>query len=384
MSHSPLARNGYIDGLRALAICSVLILHFALSYGLKQSPLGLLPAGVVRALGQHGNYGVTIFFTISGFLITSNVLQRWGSLDRIDLRSFYALRAARILPPLLTALAVIVVLGCLGLPSFDNTDGDHVSPATPFVLGVGSVLTFSHNVLMQSEGYFNYCLNVYWSLSVEEMFYLLMPLCCLLLRRQWLFVLGCLVVIGAGPFYRAAHADNEIYYMYGYLACFDAIAIGCLAALLTRRVTLAAAPSRVLRWGALLVMGAVYLRGFSGAEAWGFTAMALATAAFLLGASPVGAATGGRRWSAPWRWLGRNSYELYLYHIIVLAALRDTVEKAQLDYATRLPLLVLFVALSCAMAALVARYVSEPANRSLRRRWLRAPAVHPGAAAMTR
>lgn len=383
MSPSPLARNGYIDGLRALAICSVLILHFALSYGLKQSPLGLLPAGVVRALGQHGNYGVTIFFTISGFLITSNVLQRWGSLDRIDLRSFYALRAARILPPLLPALAVIVVLGCLGLPSFDNTNGDHVSPATPFVLGVGSVLTFWHNVLMQSEGYFNYCLNVYWSLSVEEMFYLLMPLCCLLLRRQWLFVLAGLLVIGAAPFYRAAHADNEIYYMYGYLACFDAIAIGCLAALLAQHVVLAAAPSRLLRWGSLLVMGAVYLRGFGGAEAWGFTAMALATAAFLLGAAPAGAAAHGRRWSAPWRWLGRHSYELYLYHIIVLAALRDVVEKSQLDYATRLPLLVLFMSLSCALAALVARYVSEPANRGLRQRWLGSSTITTGAAAIT-
>ena len=384
MPPSPPPRNGYIDGLRALAICTVLILHFALSYGLKQSPLGLLPNGVLRALAMHGNYGVTIFFTISGFLITSNVLQRWGSLDRIDLRSFYVLRAARILPPLLPALADIEVLGCLGLPSYNNSDGAHQLPASHFVLGVGSVLTFWHNVLMQSEGYFNYCLNVYWSLSVEEMFYLLMPLCCLLLRRQWLFVLACLVVIGAAPFYRAAHADNEIYYMYGYLACFDAIAIGCVAALLARRLVLAPVPSRLLRWGSLLVMGAVYLRGFGGAEAWGFSLMALATAVFLLGAAPAGEAAGGPRWSAPWRWLGRNSYELYLYHIIVLAGLRNLVEKSELNYATRLPLLVLFVALSCALAALVARYVSEPANRGLRRRWLHVPVIKTGAAAMTR
>ncbi|HWW72529.1 MAG TPA: acyltransferase, partial [Duganella sp.] len=245
MQPSPLARNGYIDGLRALAICSVLILHFALSYGLKQSPLGLLPAGVVRALGMHGNYGVTIFFTISGFLITSNVLRRWGTLERIDARGFYLLRAARILPPLLPALAVIVILGCLDVPSFSNDDGGHRLPASHFLIGAGSVLTFWHNVLMQSEGYFNYSLNIYWSLSVEEVFYLLMPPACLLMRRQWMFVALCLSLVALGPFYRAAHADNEIYYMYGYLACFDAIAIGCMAALLAPRVRIGAALSRV-------------------------------------------------------------------------------------------------------------------------------------------
>ena len=365
------SRNEYIDALRGIAITVVLLLHFSLSYGLKMSPLGVLPAPLLKAFSQHGNYGVTIFFAISGFLITSNALQRWGALHRIDLRTFYVLRIARILPPLLLVLAIIVTLGCLDVPSFSNTDGKQQLPASFFWLGAGSVLTFWHNVLMQSHGYFNYCLNVFWSLSVEEVFYLAMPLLCLALRRTWLLVLVCMLLLVAGPFYRHAHADNEIFYMYGYLACFDAIAMGCLAALLVRAVTLGPTVALALRWLGVAGMLAVYLRGFHAFEGIGFSLMALASASFLLGAAfsaPMHAIV--QHLLAPLRWLGRHSYELYLYHIVVLALLRNMVVKAQLSYDTRLPFLLLFLALTCGVAALVARYVALPANQAIRQRLL--------------
>jgi peptidoglycan/LPS O-acetylase OafA/YrhL len=365
-------RNAHVDLLRGLAILAVLLLHFSLAYGLRDSPLGMLPAPLVRALALHGNYGVTVFFVISGYLITRLSLQRWGALERIDLRAFYVLRAARILPPLLPALALIVALGSAGMPWFSNTDGGNKLPASHFWVGAGSVLTFWHNVLMQSAGYFNYCLNIYWSLSVEEMFYLLMPPACLALRRRWLLVALCAALIVAAPLYRAAHSDNEIFYMYGYLACFDAIAIGCLCALLERAWRPGAPLGRLLRWGGAVAMAAVYLRGFGGAEAYGFTLMALGAAAFLAGASSAPMGTLAARISAPLRWMGRHSYELYLYHIIVLALLRNLLAKADLTYATRLPLLLAFLAASCLLAALVARHIAQPANLALRRRLLAA------------
>ncbi len=185
--HHPASRNLRIDFLRGIAILGVLMLHFSLAYGLKDSPLGtLLPRWLLTGLFRNGNYGVTIFFVISGYLITSNSLQRWGQLHHIDLKSFYLLRFARIMPSLVLALAIIVTLGCLNLPFFSNSDDGHNFPASYFVIAAGSVLSFWHNVLMQSTGYFNYCLNIYWSLSVEEVFYLAMPLLCLSLRRRWM------------------------------------------------------------------------------------------------------------------------------------------------------------------------------------------------------
>jgi peptidoglycan/LPS O-acetylase OafA/YrhL len=368
---STAARNAYIDLLRGAAIMCVLLLHFSLTYGIRQSPIGLLPDALVRALALHGNYGVTIFFAISGYLITRISLQRWGDLARIDARAFYVMRVARIMPPLLPVLTVIVVLGNFGVPSFANTDGGNTLPASHFWLGAGSVLTFWHNVLMQSGGYFNYCLNIYWSLSVEEMFYLLMPVLCLTLRRQWMLIAACALLIAAGPVYRAAHSNNEIYYMYGYLACFDAIAMGCLSAMLERAWRPSPGLARTLRWGGVMAMAALYLRGFEGIEAIGFSMMALFAAIFLIGAAGAAPmASLAARISAPLRWMGRHSYELYLYHIVVLALMRNLLVKADLSFATRLPLLLLFLTLSCVLAALVARYVARPANLALRRRLL--------------
>jgi len=349
-----MTRNPHVDVLRGAAIAAVLLLHFALAFGLKDSPLGtLLGPDLVRALVLNGNFGVTVFFVISGYLITANSLARWGSLARIDARAFYLARARRILPPLLLALAVIVVLGCAGVPYFDNSDAEPALPASFFVLGAGSVLTFWHNVLMQSAGYFNYCLNIYWSLSVEEMFYLLLPPAGLLLRRTWAFVLLCAAAIVAGPLYRAHHAGNELYFMYGYLACFDAIAIGCLTALLARRLASPLPSARALRWIACIVLAAVYLRGIRGHEAFGFTWIALAAALFLLaaaGARPDSPGIGAGPVLAPLRWMGRHSYELYLFHIIVLALLRNMFERGDVAYAGRLPLLAGFVAASALVA----------------------------------
>ena len=371
------ARNHHIDALRGAAILCVLLLHFALAYGLKNSPLIVLPTWLLKAAYQ-GNYGVTMFFVISGYLITSTSLRRWGDLARIDLAAFYAYRIARLLPALLLALSLIVLLGVLDVPFFANSDGGKDWPASYFVIAVASVLTFWHNVLMQSAGYFNYCLNVYWSLSVEEMFYLLLPLSCRLLRRRQAIMLLCGAAIVAGPVYRSLHADNEIYFMYGYLACFDAIAIGCLTALLTQHRQPGARAGQLLRWAAGLALAALYVRGIGGHEVFGFTLIALASAAFITGATAVPAARDGR--PGPLQWLGRHSYELYLFHIIVLAGMRNVVDKAGLGYAERLPWLALFLAATALAAALVARTVSEPANAALRRRFLGAAAAAPARA----
>jgi peptidoglycan/LPS O-acetylase OafA/YrhL len=282
------------------------------------------------------------------------------------------MRFARIMPCLTLALAVIVTLGCLGVPFFTNTDNHQRLGAAYFLVSVASVLGFWHNVLMQSSGYVNYCIDIYWSLSVEEIFYVLLPLICLGARRTWLIVAVCLAAIVIGPLYRYQHADNEIFFMYGYPACFDAIALGCLTAMAACRMALPVRSGRALRWLALALLGAVYLRGIDGNEVFGFSFIALASAAYLLGATgdAGGRASTLRVWQMPvaaLRWLGRHSYEMYLFHIIVLALMRNVLSKDQLSYAARLPWFALFLSVSALLAWLVARYVSEPTNAAIRR-----------------
>jgi peptidoglycan/LPS O-acetylase OafA/YrhL len=363
-------RDARIDVLRGIAIAVVMLLHFSLTYQLTQSPLATwLTPQFVRGLIINGNYGVTIFFTISGFLITSNSLRRAGTLAQIDVRKFYVYRFARIMPTLVLAISVILLLGCLQLPSFISAVHGQPLPASFVLVAVVSVLTFWHNVLMESVGYFNYCLNIYWSLSVEEVFYLVFPLAGVLLGRAWLFVALCLMLVVAGPVYRAMHAENELFFMYGYFACFDAIAIGCLAALLKAHVDLSSTASRLATFAGAAGLIATYFAGINGHETFGFSAIALSTAILLL-TSPVvpGAGWSSARVLKPLRWLGRHSYELYLLHIVVLALMRDLVPRDGLGYVMKLPWLALFVALSAGVAGVVSRLFSEPANALLRRR----------------
>ncbi|WP_243405351.1 acyltransferase family protein [Solimicrobium silvestre] len=368
---APISRNARVDFLRGVAISCVLILHFALAFGFKNSPLGtLLSPALLHAIAFNGNFGVTMFFVISGFLITSNSLSRWNNLKEINARTFYLFRFARIMPSLLLVLAIIVTLGCLDIPFFDNSDNNHHLPSSYFLISIGSVLSFWHNVLMQTSGYINYCIDVYWSLSVEEVFYLALPLVCLLLRRTWLIVAVCITAIVIGPIYRSQHTNNEIFFMYGYFACFDAIAFGCITALLARRGIIPIKFNRVLRLAAAIALGVVYLRGIDGHEIFGFSLIALASAAFLLGAAndnSPGWSTG--RLSSGVRWVGRYSYEIYLFHIVVLGLMRNVLTKEQLSYSARLPWFLLFLVLTALVAWLVARYVSEPANTAIRRRY---------------
>lgn len=369
-------RDAAIDSLRGIAITLVLLLHFALAFGVSDSVIGdLFGRPFTKALVISGNYGVTVFFVVSGFLITSGLLARHGELSRLSLKQFYVARSGRILPPLLLALAIIVPLGLAGLPFFDNSDGDVSRPASFWWPAVGSVLTFWHNQLMQSAGYFNYCLNVYWSLSVEEVFYLAFPLLCLLLRREALIAAACLLLVAWGPLFRAQHSDNEISYLYAYPACFDAIAFGCLCALVCRRWILPVTAARLLAPAAVASMAAVYLVGFDEHRVFGFTAMALSVALFIWATRAPVPAFGAKLRRAlgmattPLRWLGRHSYELYLFHVIVLAGMRQFVSRESLHHDHRAPLLLAFVLTSALLAALISKRFAEPINRRWRARW---------------
>jgi peptidoglycan/LPS O-acetylase OafA/YrhL len=368
----PRDRNAHIDFLRGIAISLVLLLHFALAYGLANCPLSpFVSQNILKAVFLNGNYGVTMFFVISGYLITSMSLARWGEPARISARSFYIYRFARIMPSLILALAIIVSLGLLEVPFFMNKQHGESMSDSFFLVATFSVLTFWHNVLMQSIGWFNYCLNIYWSLSVEEVFYLALPLVFLGLRRRWLLLACCFVLIAVGPIYRSIHFDDELFYECGYFANFDAIAMGCLVAMLQSRLKTEGFKGTLLRVAAGIGLVVFYLRGIEGNQVWGFSLVAFSAGLYLVGAvneQKPSFATG--RTTAFLRWLGRHSYELYLFHIIVLAALRNIWTKQTLPAALWLPWFALFIAASVVLAMLVARFVSEPANRAIRDRLL--------------
>ena len=103
--------NSGIDSLRGIAILSVILLHINIRIPFSETFLGsIMPNMVYKILFWSGYYGVCIFFVISGFLITTSTLHKWGALPKISLSGFYVMRFARIMPLLIGLLLILSLL----------------------------------------------------------------------------------------------------------------------------------------------------------------------------------------------------------------------------------------------------------------------------------
>jgi len=169
-----------VDVLRGLSILSVILLHIWIRFHFANVRLGATwPPLLSHFVWRNGGNGVTIFFAVSGFLITLTSLRRFGSLRAMRPAVFYRIRFARIMPLLLLLLAVLSALHLLHVDAF-------VINAKSFTLprALLAALTFHLNWLETARNaYLPACWTVLWSLSIEEMFYLFFPLACVVLLR---------------------------------------------------------------------------------------------------------------------------------------------------------------------------------------------------------
>ena len=310
-----------------------------------------------------------MFFVISGFLITSNALRRWSSLEQLQPVAFYILRIARIIPCLVLLLAIVGILAASGLVLFQSHVPGTNHPVSPILVD-GAALGFWMNALIGRLGWVNYPLGVLWSLSVEEMFYLTFPAVCLLLRRPRRIAAFWALIVLIGPLYRALHQNDEAGFLFAYFAAFDGIAIGCLTALSAARNTAIIHTS--VQIAVSIAMVALYLVAPIGTtNVWGVSVMAIGTAVLLLGAEqacrePV---TEGHWPRRSIEWFGRSSYELYLFHLVVLGLMRTIAPPRSLIGDSRLMLLLIFLIVSAAVAEGIRRCFAEPLNRAIRRQW---------------
>jgi len=296
-----------------------------LRFGLNDFDVdGVLPETVNQVLFWSGYYAVITFFVISGFLITGHSIRRWGQLGHIHIWRFYRMRAARILPCLLLLLLVLSVLHLAGAPGFT------IPPErASLVQAVWSALTFRMNWLEGRHGYLPGDWDILWSLSVEETFYLLFPLLCLLLRREGLLLLplACLLVLG--PLSRTAFADQDPWGQYAYLSCMDGIAFGCVAALASARIPLSRRTLRIALIAGSVVACLVIVTcnedSHTGLARFGLNVTLLeAGVALMLVALGGGVGNEAMARGTGWvRVIGRSSYEIYLVHMIVVLALMD-------------------------------------------------------------
>lgn len=365
-------RLPHVDMLRGLLVMFVILLHANL-----RIPFG--PPELAQALGprlagilfRSGYYAVIAFFVVSGYLITSASIRRWGRLPQLRPGAFYGLRAARILPCLLLLLAVLAVLHLAGSAWF-ALDASKVSLGRALLAALGLHL----NWLEAQVGYLPGPWGVLWSLSVEEAFYLCFPLLCVACGSEKRLCMLLLAFIVLGPFSRSVFSTNELWQDHAYLSCMDGIAFGCLAALAAHRVARpppAGVRRLVLCLGAALVLPVFGLR--KEVFQWGLTRFGLQVTLLELGVALLLVAAHWRPWRwaacpvvAPLRWFGRHSYEVYLTHMFVVIPGAWLWLQAEVA-PTWTPLwFVAAIAASGLLGHLVARGFSEPCNRALRRR----------------
>jgi peptidoglycan/LPS O-acetylase OafA/YrhL len=370
-------RLDMVDLLRGLSIVAVVLLHI-LIFSYFHVRLGRdWPPLTRHFVFLNGENGVTVFFAVSGFLITLTSMRRFGSLAALRPWIFYRIRFARIMPLLLLLLAVLSVLHLAHVKGYRIDTNVFTLPRALL-----SVLTFHLNWLEAARNaYLPPCWTVLWSLSIEEMFYLFFPLACLLWRLgRWgafvWFALGLALVV-LGPFARTVWGHTSLERENAYLGGMSTIALGCMTAQATERAARRGLPRRGALWAAQIAGWAAILLVAIGPHwpllkrlgASGLDDTLLAVGACLVMFATTLRGVRGTRWSAPLRWLGRHSYEVYLWHEFVVltgVGLFARLYPQATPRAAETALIVSILATAALLGGLLARFFSEPMNRKLR------------------
>lgn len=182
-----------IDYIRLAGVIIVLLRHQISYHAFAGEPT----EGWHRFITHNGENALTMFFFVSGLMIARNIVRRDGSLVDIKVGNFYVFRAARVLPLLLGVLSIEILLDCLpyfqSYPMATEFLGDPNSPVR-FIRWL-AIATFTNNwfLALSTTAQLGLCLNVFWTLSIEEQFYLFLPV--LSRRAKSLKVLTCGLII---------------------------------------------------------------------------------------------------------------------------------------------------------------------------------------------
>lgn len=211
-----------LDGLRAISIILVMGLHSIQRVEITH------PVSLIWPVLFNGGLGVSVFFVLSGFLITRLLLHEMQTRGRISVAGFYCKRAFRILPPLYAYIGVLVLLACAGRLALSRID-------------VLSALFFFHNYALSSH---SWAIEHLWSLSVEEQFYLLWPLVLILclrssevLGRRRATLIALAVIVLSPPLRILSFRLHQplLHNGAGFHMHADLLMFGCCAALLEGR-----------------------------------------------------------------------------------------------------------------------------------------------------
>jgi peptidoglycan/LPS O-acetylase OafA/YrhL len=287
-----------LDGWRAVAILSVILYHSTVH-----------AAGIFSTVWawRFGYLGVDVFFAISGLLITSKLLEEEETSGRISLPNFYLRRAFRILPPAIVYLTAIALLARLGLIYVSRMEW---FASLFFYRNYSSLYRIDQTLGLP------WFTTHFWSLSLEEHFYLLLPALLLLTRRKARIAVLVVIILAV-----IVHRQLELAHRVWFTIVFhtdirlDALLIPALFAVLSRSETFGEHfNSFIRRWHLAFVPGFLLLLLLPEGSGLQMTALAVVMPGIVLGTvlKPESLGTQLLEWR-PLRWVGRISYSLYLW-----------------------------------------------------------------------
>ncbi len=347
---SPSGFRSDIQGLRALAVLGVVLYHAGVSF---------LPGGYT---------GVDVFFVISGFLITTHLVRTLQSRGTISFADFYLKRARRILPASVLVLVATTIAAYLWIPRVDVPGAFQDAAATAlYVPNIRFAVEGTDYLAETAPSPFQH----YWSLGIEEQFYLIWPavlaVAFLAVRKsvRGLFAVAAVMVLGSFSINLFLMQVSTPWAFFSLPSRAWELGVGAMVALLpgSAAVPVLRAARPALTYLGLLGIAGSFLLFSEDTPFPGFAALlpVLSTACVILGGfSPV---THARLLSSsPMQAIGRWSYSIYLVHWPMLTI-------PQLAAGTENPLpLALTLALGAAsipVATLIYTYVEEP----LRKPW---------------
>ncbi len=344
-----------VEGLRAIAVTLVVLFH----------------VGIPQLSG--GFVGVDVFFVISGFVITGLLLREREASGRTSFAVFYARRARRILP----AALLVVVVSLIGSyvvsgQSYATLIASDARWCAVFLANVHFAHVYPNYLVSRPQS----PLQHYWSLSIEEQFYLVFPavlVACMATgaahsRRARLAVVLTVAAVASLIISITTTHTGELGAYDSTLTRVWELATGGLVALgIGRFERLSPAVGAVMTWAGIagIMVGAVAYSTFTPYPGIAVALPVLSTALVIAGGTPR--PTRGAEMvlaTPPFRWVGRWSYSWYLWHLplLVLAAqAAHTVVNSQ-SIATNLVL----VAVALGLAALTYQFVENPVRHSKR------------------
>jgi len=340
-----------IQALRALAVSIVVLYH-------------------ARTPGFHGGVlGVDVFFVVSGFVITNVLLREKATRGTTSIPDFYSRRIRRILPAA-TAVLILTVFATYHWLSF-LAGAANAEDAKYVALFVGNFRFAAIGTQYFTAGQPPSTLQQFWSLAVEEQFYLVWPILFLLIARPWKLlsavnrlIAALIVVIGLSVAWCVIETNQSpVWAFFSPLTRAWELALGALLAVMGPHLR-----GRAPRPGLLLsIFGFVAVRACtwfdSSTTLWPGVAVippVVATGAIIAGGSLRGPSEFGRLITfAPIQWLGNISYSLYLVHWPVIA-IATQYALAPLPLRSEVEL----VALSVGLAAALYYAVENPFRRS--------------------